>query len=341
VVLAQREDEEWTLVVAAHHVAWDGWSSGVFLRELLTAYAGEALPAPGVGYGDYALAERLWLESGAADDARRFWGEQLDALPTLDLRGVDYNRPRSGAGGRVPVSIAATASESLWTLARAQEATPFMAALAAWYVALSRHSGQTDIPLGTSVANRRDPALESVIGFFVNQVVLRGDLRGNPSFRSLLDRVRAMCLGAFEHEAYPFSALVSERRAALPPQRSPLYQSMFVLQSAGEPVVLADGLRVVPEASDAEHSKFELSLFLTIERQGLLSGALVYDVALIGAARGEALARDYERVVTLAVAEPDAPLSRLLDRMGEEREPEAAARKFDGLRKVRGSAMAG
>ena len=227
------------LVMAMHHIASDGWSSGVLIRDLAAFYAarvaGGALPAPlSCQYADYALWQRERLEGVLLETQLAYWRRALSGAPPQLNLPLDKPRPAeaSFAGDIVRFAIDAPTRLALQALARGEEATMYMLLLAAYQTLLSRWTGQTDILVGSPIAGRTHPALEPMVGFFVNTLVMRGDLSESPSFRTLLRQVKDTALGAYAHQELPFEKLVAE----LQPHRdlsreTPIIQTVFALHS--------------------------------------------------------------------------------------------------------------
>ena len=268
--------DEHVLLVNVHHIASDGWSVGVFHRELAAAYAAfvrgtePVFPPLPIQYADYAVWQRTWLQGPVLAAQRAYWQRQLADLRPLELP-TDRPRPpvAEHQGAQLVVNLPAPVTAALKDLGRREGATLFMTLLAAFQVLLHRYSGQTDIAVGSPIAGRGRPEVEGLIGFFVNTLVLRSDLSGDPSFRELLARVRATALGAYAHQDLPFEKLVEELAPARDLSRQPLFQVLFVLQNApGAPLAL-DGIAVNHLPGEIESAKFDLTLSVRESVEGL------------------------------------------------------------------------
>ncbi|HET9225379.1 MAG TPA: amino acid adenylation domain-containing protein, partial [Thermoanaerobaculia bacterium] len=237
--LVKLGEEEHVLLLNMHHIVSDGWSLRVLARELGQAYEGRELPALEVQYGDYAVWQRRWLQGEALEAGIAHWRERLaGAPPVLDL---PLDHPRPAVMGDRGASRAVTLP-SVQALARRQGVTPFMAVLAAFQALLSRICNSEDVSVGTPVAGRRDVRTEGLIGFFVNTLVIRTDLSGEPSFATLLSRVRETALDAYAHQDVPFEKLVEELQPERDLSYSPLYQVSFVLESDPPPSLRLGGV---------------------------------------------------------------------------------------------------
>jgi amino acid adenylation domain-containing protein/non-ribosomal peptide synthase protein (TIGR01720 family) len=314
--LLQLGDADWALVLSLHHIVSDGWSMGVFGRELSALYGAYAggrepdLPDLPIQYADFAVWQRSWLSGERLDEQIAYWRERLADLPPLELP-LDRPRPAvqtySGASYRFTVPAGVTAS--LKELSRRSDATLFMTLLAAFAVVLSRYARQQDVAVGSPIANRNRAELEGLIGFFVNTLVLRCDLSGDPTFRALLARVRETCLGAYVHQDLPFERLVEELQPHRDLSRHPLFQVMFALQNAfaveGSPDGGLPGL-------DIQSGTAKFDLFLELWETGdVLAGRIEYASDLFDSATIEWLARHYTTLLTAVVADPDRPLHEL------------------------------
>jgi amino acid adenylation domain-containing protein len=307
-------EEEYVLLAAMHHIAADGWSMEIFLRELADLYGAfsaglpSPLAEPAIQYGDYALWERTWLcgeilEARLAEARRRLAG-----APTFLELAADLPRPAvlSSRGSRTPLALA---GDGVASLARRQGATRFMVLLAALQALLGRYSGQQELLVGTPVANRGRVETEGLIGCFVNTVVLRADLAGDPGFADLLVRTRAEALAAFNHQDLPFEKLVE----ALVPERSlsrtPLVQVVLSVQNAPLTASLP-GLSASRLDVHNGTAKFELTLEITEGEEGF-SGWIEYHGDLFEAATVRRLASHYRALLVGAVADPERRLSAL------------------------------
>jgi len=304
--------DEHVLLVVVHHLVSDGWSTGVFLRELSAFYSGTPLPEPPLQYADWALWQREWLRGEVLEEQLRWWRERLDSAPrVLDLP-TDFPRPpvESQAGAAVPVRLPDALVAALRRLARAEGATLYMALLAAYQTLLARRAGEETVCAGTHVAGRDRLESEELIGFFVNTLVIRGDLDGNPSGRGLLARVRESVLGAFAHQDLPFEKLVEALNPVRDPRWSPLVQVSFTLQNAPREDIRLPGLEV--EVLDVEPGTVQLDLALTLaETGGGILGGLRYRTALWAAPTPHRLAEHYAALLEGLAADPGRPVLEL------------------------------
>jgi amino acid adenylation domain-containing protein len=292
--------EDHVVVLAFHHVATDGWSTGLVFGELAESYAGHRLEPPVVQYGDYAV----WQRDRDTGGQLEYWRHTLAGLSALDLPG-DRPRPavRSGRGAAVRVSWPPVAG--LDELAARGGATRFMVLLAVFQVVLARWAGRTDIAVGTPVAGRGRTELERLVGFFVNTVVLRSDLAGNPAFAGLLERVRHGVLGAFDHQDVPFEHLVQDLRPERDLSRNPLFQVMFDLaESAASPAPAVDGLGFAPFTLPWRSAKFDLTANVVLHPDRI-DLDLEYSTDLFDEATVRRFAEWMRRALVAVTANPD------------------------------------
>lgn len=317
-VLVRLGQEEHVLVLVMHHIITDGWSLGVFTRELESLYSAfcEGRPSPladlPVQYADYAAWQRERLQGKILDTQVKYWRQKLgEELPVLQL---PTDRPRSAVqthhGARHGFDLPGGLSERMEDLSRQQGVTLYMLLLAAFKVLLYRYTGQSDFGVGSPIANRTLPELEGLIGFFVNTLVLRADMSGDPGFIELLSRVRETTLGAFDHQELPFEKLVEIVNPAREMSYSPLFQVMFVLQNMPGAGVQLPGLRLSSVAIDSGASMFDLTLFMW-KRDQRLSGSVEYNTDLFDAERIERMVGHFQTLLEGIVADPARRLSEL------------------------------
>ncbi|HEY6660306.1 MAG TPA: condensation domain-containing protein, partial [Pyrinomonadaceae bacterium] len=322
---------EHLLMLSLHHVVADGWSLRILLSELGDFYNaavnGETadLPALPFQYPDFAVWQQETLTKEALDEQAGYWRERLQGAPPLLELPLDHPRTlRQGwRGASEPISLGPETSANLRALCRAQGVTLFMGLLAGFQALLSRYASVPEVVVGAPVAGRTQPGIEGVIGMFANTVALRTDLSGDPTFRELLTRVRSTCLGAYQHEDYPFERLVELlRESARELSHSPVVQVLFALQEEVlKETVWAGGLRLRREPYVARVAKFDLSLMLGEDQADRsITGWLEYRTELFDAWRIQRMAGHLRNLLSAAVAEPDQHLSRLSLLSDEERQ---------------------
>ncbi len=267
-------EQEHALLVGMHHIVSDGWSMGIFVRELGALYGGEAaLPELPVQYADYASWQRQWLNGDVMADRLAWWIGQLTGAPQVVDLPLDRPRPAipSYRGGRASLTIGRDLEARLETMARSLGVTPFMALLSAFAALLLRYGSQSDLVIGTPIANRGRAELEDLIGFFANTLALRVNLSGNPAFGDLAQRVREVALGAYAHQDIPFERLVSELQPERDLSHSPVFQVMLALQNLPQAQLDLAGLTLSPMELDFGRTQYDLSLFLFPYEGGLLA----------------------------------------------------------------------
>jgi amino acid adenylation domain-containing protein/non-ribosomal peptide synthase protein (TIGR01720 family) len=313
-------DAEQILLVNLHHIIADGWSIDILLREVAALYhaflSGQPSPLPElpIQYADFALWQRQTLQQATYATQLAYWQSQLaEPLPVLHLP-TDHPRPAvqrfqgEGRSHRLPSSLVA----ALKTYSQQSGVTLFMVLLAAFKGLLHRYTGQTDILVGTPIANRNQTELEGLIGFFVNTLALRTDLSGNPTFGELLQRVRELTLAAYAHQDVPFEAIVDALQLDRNLSHAPLVQVMFVLQmpTAWD----LPELNLTPLPLPRRTAKFDLTLDITETAQGLVM-EMEYSTDLWEGATIERMLRQFhvllEGIVETQTQEPSLSLDRL------------------------------
>jgi amino acid adenylation domain-containing protein len=333
-------------IVTMHHIISDGWSIGVFIREFATLYeafaSGKPSPLPElpIQYPDFAYWQRQWLQGEVLEARLAYWKRQLVGMSELKL---PTDRPRPSVptfrGAWESLRLSAELSQKLETLSHREGVTLFMTLLAAFLVLLQRYTGQDDIVVGTDIANRNRSETENLIGFFVNQLVLRTDLSGNPTFRELLNRVRDVALGAYAHQDLPFEKLVEELQPERDISRNPLFQVMFILQNAPMPALELPGLTLQPLTIEQETSVFDLSLIFTKVEDNRIQVLCRYNTDLFDATTIARMLRHLERLLSSAVAQPEArigALNMLTEEEIKRQEAERMIRQESKLKKLAG-----
>ncbi|MBD1812959.1 non-ribosomal peptide synthetase [Microcoleus vaginatus DQ-U2] len=318
VTLLHLDETEYLLLLTVHHIVADGWSMGVLVREVAALYeafcSGKPSPLPelSVQYADYAVWQINWLQGEVLEAKLADWKQQLgQILPPLQLPA---KQPRSAVSSdRAEIQnfqLSWQLSEALNALSRQQNVTLFMTLLAALQTLLYRYTNQEDIVVGTDLANRTQVETEALIGFFVNILVLRTDMRGNPTFRQLLDRVREVTLKAYTHQDLPFDKLVEELRPDRSLSQTPLFQVLFVMQNAPMPNLEMAGLTLIPVAIDSGTAKFDLALFVSETETGIV-GSWKYNSDLFDRETIAQMSNRFETLLGSIVAQPDSRLNTL------------------------------
>ncbi len=311
-------DEEHVGLLTMHHIVSDGWSTGILIRELATLYvafcAGRTSPLPAlpIQYADFAHWQRQWLQGDVLATQIAYWKTQLaDAPACIDL-ATDHPRPavQTFRGAHQSLEFSAQLQEACRALSRQESVTQFMTFLAAFNVLLYRYTSQHDLIVGTPIANRTRLETEDLIGCFVNTLALRSDLSGNPSFRELLRRVREVCLGAYGNQDLPFDRLVEELHLKRDLGRNPLFQVMFVLNTAALRTVEQSGLTLSPVEADSETAHFDLTMQIDDTEHGL-TATLIYNTDLFQAATIARMLGNFRTLVAAASADPEQRLSDL------------------------------
>ncbi|HEX5751790.1 MAG TPA: amino acid adenylation domain-containing protein, partial [Archangium sp.] len=316
--LLELEPRVHVMVMVMHHIISDGWSTSIFIREVAASYSafsrGEApvLPELPIQYADYAAWQRGWLQGEALEAQLSYWRQQLAGIPAALELPTDHPRPAvpGARGARLYRVLPRELLERLGGFAQREGVTPFMVLLAAFQALLSRYSGQLDIPVGTDIANRNRSETEGLIGFFVNQLVLRSKLEGNPSVRDFLARVRETTLGAYAHQDLPFEELVKALNPERSTSRSPLFQVKLTLQNEPLPSLDMSGLTIRALPLDAGVARHDLTLFCREGDEGLHCN-WEYSTDLFEGPTVERMAGHFQRLLEEMLAHPQRPVSTL------------------------------
>jgi len=306
------------LLFSMHHIVSDGWSIGILVREFVTLYEAyrskrsSPLPELTIQYVDYAAWQREWLQDEWLKQELDYWKRQLADAPVLLELPTDKPRPtvQSYRGANYRFTIPKRVTAQLKVLNLQQGTTLFMTLLASLNVLLWRYSGQHDICIGTPVANRNRIEIEGLIGFFVNTLILRTNLSGNPTFTQFLKKVKALCLDAQVHQDLPFEKLVEELAPFRDMSHNPLFQVMFVLQNTPDACFSIDGLQVVPIDMDTSSAKFDLHLEIT-ERKDSLDALFNYNTDLFDELTIVRMGGHFQQLLEEIVSSPDKKLTDL------------------------------
>lgn len=320
---------EHVLLLVVHHIACDAWSMNWMAREMATLYeafsAGEqaSLPPPAFRYVDYVRRERERLDDELVDGQLAYWTRQLAGAPTaLRLPGDEASahhaasrgsaqpstRHTPARGAHQPFELSTEMTAALEQLSRDEGVTLFMTLLAGFQTLLHRYTGEEDVSVATPVATR-EPEAEAVVGCFMNTLVLRGDLSGDPTFRELLQRTRRVTLEAFEHQDVPFERVVEAVRPALATGHTPVFETMLVLHNARLPELRVAGLDLRPV--DIESGTAVTDLALLLDTGPRLTGMLEYNSERFDAAAVQRLLEHFRTMLAGVVADPERRLSAL------------------------------
>jgi len=322
-VVLRLEEQDHVALMTMHHLVSDEWSMGVLVKEIVALYEAftRNLPSPlpelPIQYSDFAAWQREWLDGEVLDRQLAHWKKQLQQLPP-PMKLSSRPRPERDSYHRAAhqIELPESLSRRLKKLCTQEKVTLFMTMLAAFKVLLYRYSGQEQIVVGAPIANRNRAEIEALIGFFINTLVLKTDLGGDPSFRDVLRRVKDVCLSAYAHQDLPFEKLVDE----LAPERSlnyaPLFQVMFVLQNAPISTVELPGLTITPVKTGTGAAMFDLILIAT-DAGECIQGMWLYNTDLFDSSTIRRIAEHYVKVIEEAVENPgvgilDIPISHEL-----------------------------
>jgi hypothetical protein len=332
--LLKLDAEDYVVLLTMHHIASDGWSIGILIREVATLYQAfsENQPSPlaelEIQYADYAAWQRTWITGEVLDRQLEYWKKQLAEAPSVLELPYDRPRPLSPTykGESKSFRLPASLSKEIKLLSRKERVTVFMLLLAAFKTLLHRYSGQMDIVVGSAIANRNRAEVEGLVGFFVNMLVLRTQLSGQMSFRELLQRVREVSLGAYAHQDLPFDKLVEELHLHRQSGHAPFFQVAFGLQNIPTTPFKLPGLSLTNLPPEHEVVRYDLTLWISEDPEGL-SGVWTYSTELFDAKTIDTMTRRFETLLHSIVANPETALDTLQILTDTEREQIAIAEK--------------
>ncbi|MDH4082244.1 MAG: amino acid adenylation domain-containing protein [Nitrospira sp.] len=315
-LLIEIEPEDHVLVLTMHHIIGDQWSFGIIGREFAffyNAFSRGEIPSPKpipIQYADYAVWQRRCLTDDWLSIQSDYWQKKLAGLSKLSLP-TDHPRPalQTFNGSHRMLELPSSLIERLKQFSADHNATVFMTLLACFQILLSRYSSQTDLAVGSPIANRTQSAVEAIIGSFVNTLVLRTDLSGNPTFVELMARVRETALEAYAHQDFPFDKLVETMHSSRDNSSAPLVQVLFNVPNAPIGEINVQGLSWVPFEAETHAAQFDLSL--TIETEISRKAYLSFNTDLFEAHTAERMLQQYKTLLQSALANPQNKLSEL------------------------------
>ena len=318
VTLLKLQPEKHILLINMHHIISDGWSIGVFIRELSHLYGafvvGEepTLPTLPIQYADFAVWQRQWLQGKVLAAQLEYWKRQLaDAPPLLELP-TDRPRPaiQTFQGKTERFQLDGKLTQQLKALSQQSGCTLFMTLLAAFGVVLSRYSGQTDLVIGSAIANRNRREIEGLIGFFVNTLALRLDLSEKPSFATFLKQVQTVTQDGYEHQDLPFEMLVEELQLERKLDRNPLVQVGFILQNAANEAWNLPGLTIEEMSWELDSARFDLEFHLSEVNDGI-AGFCCYNIDLFDGTTIARLLEHFQNILRAIIANPQQSVGLL------------------------------
>jgi surfactin family lipopeptide synthetase A len=300
--------QESLLVLILHHIICDGWSREILTRELSLLYEGYShnrqvtLPEPELQYSDFALWQKERLDRGDLEHEMTYWREQLSPVPpVLDIPTNNIRPPvQTYRGDTYGFTLDQVCGNRVRKLGRDKGVTPFMILLASWQILLGRYCAQDDLIVGTIVANRTRAELANTVGLMVNTLLLKGNLRGNPTFEEMLTRLKETAIGAYKHQELPFEKLVelvNERDG----NRNPLTEVMFVMEEGLQTTVELSGLTVTEEKINTGTAKYDLMLVLK-ENKGGFEGRFEYNADLFDKSAIRRMADSFKVLLESAIA---------------------------------------
>ena len=318
VTLVSLDENDHVLILMMHHIVGDVWSVRLLMKELARLYEAlstaqvPSLPNLPIQYADYAIWQREWLQGSVLETELGYWKSQLAGMPEELELPFDHPRPpiQSIWGAKHFLKVPKSVDEGLRALGRQHGASLFMTLLAGWKALLHRYTGQEDIVVGAPVANRNRSEYENMIGFFVNSVLLRTDISGDPTFLELLSRVREMVFGAFSHQDFPFERLVEVLQPTRNMSRNPLYQTDVILQNAPSAAYRVSGMSFEPLPVETGTAQLDMTLDLWEEADGL-GGWLEYDIDLFDRSTVSRMVSHYIRLLEKVVENPGLRVSEI------------------------------
>lgn len=316
--LVKLNEEDHVLILITHHIASDGWSLSISVRELIELYASKKenrlseLSELSIQYADYAIWQHKYLEGEVLNGQMAYWKNKLTGVTPVNLP-IDYPRPavQSTKGRTLSFTIGKQIKDQLQELSQREGTTLYMTLLSAFKILLYRYTGQEDICVGTAIANRKQKEVEDLIGFFVNSLALRSDLSGNPGFKEVLARIKAVTLDAYSHQDAPFEKVVEQHEKERDLSRHPIFQIMFALQNTPDiPELSLGNVAMAVEPQEYGRSKFDL-FFEVTEGENELGIRMEYCTDLFAESTIRRMNDHYQQLLVSVVANPSQGIDKL------------------------------
>ncbi|RLT97982.1 non-ribosomal peptide synthetase [Ketobacter sp.] len=308
------------LLLNMHHIVSDGWSLGVMVQEIQALYpafvAGQPSPLPPlpIQYSDFAVWQRNWLQGTTLEALREYWQEALRGAPDVLRLPTDKPRPKHQTfnGAHFSLQLGSALSDKLNRFCEQRDLTPFMVLMGAYQILLSRYSGQRDICVGIPIAGRNRAELEGLIGFFINGLVIRTRMEGNPSAEDYLQQVKEVALGAYAHQDMPADLLLDAIKLERTADTSPGAQVGFALQNVAQENLQAEAAGLTIETVPREHktAKYELSLILQESEEGF-GGVFEYNTDLFLESSIARMSRHFVRLLEQMIDQPEHMIDQL------------------------------
>ena len=320
-ILLRMAEQDHILLVTMHHIVTDGWSVGIFHRELTELYEAfianrlSPLAELPIQYIDYSVWHRQWFDGNVYQSQLNYWKKQFASLPPALELPTDYPRPniqahRAFRGAQQTLTLSADLTRRLRQTCQKESVTLFMMLMAAYQILLYRYTGEEDIVVGTPIAGRQQPEMEDLIGLFINTIAMRANLSGDPTAREFLNRVKQVSLGAYAHQDLPFERLVKELQPERTLSHNPLFQVMFVLQSEEIPPLQLSGLKAEHFRVDNVMANFDLTLDI-VEKDDQLICLFESNADLFRNETVRRMMEHFENVLEGIVANPEQRISEL------------------------------
>lgn len=316
--LYKMDDFEYIMAVTMHHIVSDGWSLGIFVKEICMVYdtlingREILLPKLPIQYVDFTMWQKEWFTGELYEKQFNYWREKLKDAPQLLGLTTDYQRPSvpSFIGKRIYFELPEKLTANMKQIAKDNNATLFMVLLTAFNVLLYKYTNQEDILVGSPIANRHRTELEGLIGYFANTLVIRTELGGDPTFSNIVEQVRETTLGAYDHQDLPFERIVEELNLKRDMSYTPLFQVSFALQNAPMPAIKSNEITIEPLKIESGTSKFDLWLSM-VEVDAYLQGTLEYSIDLFKPETIKHMVTHFKEVLNSIAENPTRKLSEI------------------------------